>query len=144
MKKLLLVLVFVLIPIIAMAGGNVPGTPFKVLQDQIDALKLQLQNIQSTTVKPDLMLSQHFFGNVWCPELNSTCFPSNPNPPDPFSHPGINFGAEYRLMRNADGTPVSTQLFSDWYSFTWVHSYKLKCVYPEYVLNFPEGTPVCP
>jgi len=58
MRKMLLVvltMVFMLIPIIAMPGevsltsdGKVPGTPFKVLQDQIDQLKLQLQNIQLT------------------------------------------------------------------------------------------------
>lgn len=32
--------------------GKVPGTPFKVLQDQIDQLKLQLQNIQLTPGPP--------------------------------------------------------------------------------------------
>ena len=58
MRKMLLVvltMVFMLIPIIAMPGevsltsdGKVPGTPFKVLQDQIDQLKSQLLNIQLT------------------------------------------------------------------------------------------------
>ena len=57
MKKMLLVILamaFMLsLPVMTMAGevsltsdGKVPGTPFKVLQDQIDMLRNQLQNIQ--------------------------------------------------------------------------------------------------
>jgi hypothetical protein len=90
--------------------------------------------------KPDLIVSQHLFGS---PCVGSLCLFPDPNPPDPFMHPGINFGAEYSVMRNEDGSPVAFKLFSDWYSFTYIYYYRLKCVYPEYVLNFPEGTPVC-
>jgi len=87
-------------------------------------------------VKPDLLYSDHWFGDVggW---FNAT------TPPDPLTHQGFDFGAEYTLMRNADGTPIRTGLFSNWYTFTWVYSYKLVCVHPDRVDYFPAGTPIC-
>ena len=87
-------------------------------------------------VKPDLLYSDHWFGDTggW---FNAT------PPPDPIYHQGFDFGAQYTLMRNADGTPIRIGLFSNWYTFTWVYSYKLVCVNPDKVDYFPAGTPIC-
>ena len=58
-------------------------------------------------VKPDLLYSDHWFGDTggW---FNAT------PPPDPIYHQGFDFGAQYTLMRNADGTPIRIGLFSNW------------------------------